>query len=241
MSTAWFPLHDHGAVAPEPPTVRVPWERSRLVLALALHQCTHCRGSGVSDPFVKHPRPCRCVLRRIFVICHNRYQLIGSEQMAEGTSSHFMMTGNPRAIGKRRARGWSRPKEEFRADFVCIARRALTADEFHLFVEHFLELRAWPVCATRLQMTRGNFYHAVYRVQAKVGEAFAATEPFALFPLDEYLGGTGHGRRSMGEDVNVQPKVLRKISERPKMRSFDPGVKELRPQPKVMAMGAAAA
>jgi hypothetical protein len=39
-------------------------------------------------------------------------------------------------------------------------------------------------------MDRGNFFHAVYRIQQQLGRAFRETKPFALFPLDEYFGGT---------------------------------------------------
>jgi hypothetical protein len=39
-------------------------------------------------------------------------------------------------------------------------------------------------------MERGNFFHAVYRIQQQLGLVFRETKPFALFPLDEYFGGS---------------------------------------------------
>ncbi len=40
-------------------------------------------------------------------------------------------------------------------------------------------------------MDRGNFFHSVYRgIQQQLGLAFRETKPYALFPLDEYFGGT---------------------------------------------------
>jgi hypothetical protein len=41
-----------------------------------------------------------------------------------------------------------------------------------------------------LKIDRGTFFHTVYRVEEKLGRAFAETEPYALYPLDDYFGGT---------------------------------------------------
>jgi hypothetical protein len=40
-----------------------------------------------------------------------------------------------------------------------------------------------------LKMDRGNCFHAVYRIEQKLGRAFRELEPYALFPLDEYYNG----------------------------------------------------
>lgn len=39
-------------------------------------------------------------------------------------------------------------------------------------------------------MDRGNFFHEVYRIQQKLGRIYRELEPYSLFPLDEYFGGT---------------------------------------------------
>ncbi len=36
-------------------------------------------------------------------------------------------------------------------------------------------------------MSRGNFFHAVYRIMARLGAAFAETRPYPLYPVDEYF------------------------------------------------------
>ena len=54
---------------------------------------------------------------------------------------------------------------------------------------HFLLGGDWRICCRRLNLDRGNFYHAVYRVEQKLGYVFRSVEPYALFPLDEYFGG----------------------------------------------------
>jgi hypothetical protein len=39
-------------------------------------------------------------------------------------------------------------------------------------------------------MDRGIFFHMIYRIQQKLGRAFREIEPYSLFPLDEYFGGS---------------------------------------------------
>ena len=41
-----------------------------------------------------------------------------------------------------------------------------------------------------MNIDRGTFSHAIYRIQQKLGRVFRELEPFALFPLDAYFGGT---------------------------------------------------
>jgi hypothetical protein len=83
----------------------------------------------------------------------------------------------------------SRKKEEFVADFCLIANRTLNEMENRVLRFYFLLGADWKMCARRLQIDRGNFFHMVYRVEEKLGRAFAETEPYALFPLDDYFGG----------------------------------------------------
>jgi hypothetical protein len=46
------------------------------------------------------------------------------------------------------------------------------------------------LCCRQMQMEKGLFFHAVYRIQQKLGRAFRETRPYPLFPLDEYFGAT---------------------------------------------------
>jgi hypothetical protein len=48
----------------------------------------------------------------------------------------------------------------------------------------------WKLCCRQLGMDRGNFFHAVYRIEQRLGRIFAELEPYALYPLDEYFGST---------------------------------------------------
>jgi hypothetical protein len=38
-------------------------------------------------------------------------------------------------------------------------------------------------------MDRGDFFHAVYRIEQRLGRVFAELQPYPLFPLNEYFGG----------------------------------------------------
>jgi hypothetical protein len=39
-------------------------------------------------------------------------------------------------------------------------------------------------------MDKGQYFHDVYRIQVKLGRTYAELEPYALFPLTEYFGGS---------------------------------------------------
>ena len=76
------------------------------------------------------------------------------------------------------------------ADFCLVARRVLDDDDHRLFRYYFLLGADWQLCARRINMDRGNFFHAIYRVERLLGRAFSELQPYALYPLDEYFGGT---------------------------------------------------
>jgi hypothetical protein len=89
---------------------------------------------------------------------------------------------------------WGRKNEEYLADFINIARRSLTEQEFRLFRMHFLLGGDWRFCTARLGLNRGEFFHAVYRVEQKLGRAYRETEPYALYPFHDYFYATGRAR-----------------------------------------------
>lgn len=75
------------------------------------------------------------------------------------------------------------------ADFFLVTRRELNDFEFRLFRFHFLLGADWKLCSRRLGLDRGQFFHAVYRIEQKLGRIFRELQPYALFPIDEYFGG----------------------------------------------------
>jgi hypothetical protein len=39
-----------------------------------------------------------------------------------------------------------------------------------------------------LELTRGNFFHAVYRLEQKLGRVFLELRPYSLFPREYFSG-----------------------------------------------------
>jgi hypothetical protein len=79
------------------------------------------------------------------------------------------------------------------ADFCLVSRRTLDDFEYKVFKFHFLLGASWKLCIGRLGIDRGNFFHAVYRIEQKLGRVFRELEPYGLFPLDEYFRGARLG------------------------------------------------
>ncbi|HUP05355.1 MAG TPA: hypothetical protein VMU19_15260 [Bryobacteraceae bacterium] len=79
--------------------------------------------------------------------------------------------------------------EEYLADVQLVAQRVLTELEFQLFRFHYLLGADWKACSKRLNLDRGSFFHGIYRVEEKLGRAFAETAPYPLFPLADYFAG----------------------------------------------------
>jgi hypothetical protein len=84
---------------------------------------------------------------------------------------------------------WAMKDEEYMADFCLVSQRALDDLDNKIFRFHFLLGADWRLCC-RLNMDRGSFFHQVYRIEQKLGRVYRELRPYALFPLDEYFGGT---------------------------------------------------
>ena len=161
------------------------WTRSET-LALANQRCTHCRGIGlrVSLKQSGHTSPCNCVLRAIFRSCFERFAECATQ---DRRISHVRIERRP---GKGGHATWGRKDEEYLADFMSITERTLTPVEFKLFRIHFILGADSRLCCEKFKIDRGSFFHAVYRIEQKLGRAFREVEPYSLYPLDEYFGGT---------------------------------------------------
>ena len=161
------------------------WTRSET-LALAMHSCTQCHGAGLrlANKGLETVA-CNCVLRGIFRICFDRFVRCVTQERHLSRVSLEPQAGRPRTYN------WGRKDEEYIADFCLIARRTLDDFEHRLFRYHFLLGADWRLCSRKLGVDRGNFFHAVYRIEQKLGRVFRELEPYALFPLDEYFKGPG--------------------------------------------------
>ena len=159
------------------------WTRSDT-LALANQRCSVCRGIGLRDGKKQDKLPCKCVLRSIFRICFQRFVECVT---VDSTISQVRIERRP---GKAGHVTWGRKQEEYIVDFIRMTERTLTPAQYKLFRYHFLLGADYLLCCRKLNIDKGTFFHAVYRIQQKLGMAFRTTEPYALFPLDEYFGGT---------------------------------------------------
>lgn len=179
------------------------WSRSDT-LALAMHNCSHCHGSGLRLARRGALSPCNCVLRSIFRVCYTRFQRCATQE------KHLSKISLEPSQGRQRPGTWGRKDEEYMADFCLVARRTLDPEEHRLFRYHFLLGADWKLCSRQLGMDRGNFFHAVYRIEQKLGRVFRELEPYPLFPLDEYFHGPSRFIDQPVKPANLAPKRARR-------------------------------
>ena len=191
------------------------WNRTEI-LALAKESCTQCQGYGLRRSSRKGPAsPCNCVLRGIFRACYARFRQCVAKQQ------HVSTVRLEQIGGKDRRMIWGRKDEEYVADFCLVSRRVLDEEEYRIFKFHYLLGADWKLCCRRLNMDRGTFFHHVYRIQQKLGKVFRELEPYALYPLDEYFGGTV--RRELPEESR---KIL-SMPIAPKRRGLTPPLRKV--------------
>lgn len=156
------------------------WNRSNA-LALATRKCTTCLGVGTLLGRNGANAPCDCVLRSIFRICHDRFRsCVEKEKYLSKVTLEIHSGPNRRGT-------WGRKDEEYIADFLHTASRILTEEEHKIFRYRFLLGADWRLCARKLGIDKGRFFHAIYRIQVKLGQEFAHMQPYSLFPLADYF------------------------------------------------------
>lgn len=160
------------------------WTRTET-LALALPSCRFCYGIGARTLRGGQLKPCSCVLRSIFRACYARFRsCVEKEKRLSVASLDGLQRGGRRVV-------WGRKNEEYIADFCLVTRRTLTSDEWLLFSSHYLLGADWRLCSRRLQIERGDFFHAIYRLEQKLGLVYHHLQPYPLFPTDDYFNGAG--------------------------------------------------
>jgi hypothetical protein len=176
------------------------WDRSD-VIGLAKASCRLCQGNGLHmSELRKVVTPCHCVFRAIFRACFNRFRECTIASPSGSVSLEFGHGPDGRMT-------FSRKREEFMADFCLISQRTLDEYEHRVFRYHFLLGAEWRMCARRLNLDRGNYFHVLYRVEAKLGRAFAEVEPYPIYPVSDYFGGPG------GKAKPVLPKRKRRLRD----------------------------
>ncbi|MBX9601244.1 MAG: hypothetical protein K2X35_09575 [Bryobacteraceae bacterium] len=150
-------------------------------LALAKPDCVKCMGRGVRVSAAPMAY-CGCVYRCVFRMCVGKYREL---QSSEKWVSQVCLDGQRRT---RKKWGWGRPHEEFCADLYLISRRRLSKWEWRLFEQFHLGEATWRQLCGSLNVDRGKFFHAVYRVEERLGRAYWETKPYSLYPISEYFG-----------------------------------------------------
>ena len=89
--------------------------------------------------------------------------------------------------GKDQRYTFSRKTEDYMADFCLVSRRALDDFDYMVFRYYFLLGVDWKLCCRRLNCDRGIFFHAIYRIEQRLGRTFRELEPYGLYPIDEYF------------------------------------------------------
>ena len=156
--------------------------------------------------------PCHCVLRAIFRACYARFRHCVSKERHISRVALEILPGRGGKIC------WGRKDEEYIADFCLVSRRALTNYEYQVFSAHFLLGADWRLCTRRFRMDRGNFFHAVYRIEQRLGREFRELEPYGLFPLSSYFQGSS----SLWEETDPIPEWAQGCRRRPGGRPVEP-------------------
>jgi hypothetical protein len=158
------------------------WNRSNT-LPLSRVKCASCEGSGVFITGEGKQEPCNCVLRAMFQSCYRRFVVC-----AVKTSSDSRVSLE-KGTSLTRSGGWGRKQEEYVADFCLIAKRTLSEYEYKIFRYHFILGADYRLCCRKLKMDKGDFFHLIYKIKAKLGRAFKETQPYPLYPVNEYFEG----------------------------------------------------
>jgi hypothetical protein len=140
--------------------------------------CDICFGFGE----VRRPdwslRVCGCAYRGILRACWDQERKV-RESLVAGSALLFI---EPVA-----GYGWALNYKtiEYRVDFAGVIERVLPPAERLLWRLHCEEGRPWFECGPRLGMNRGNFFHALYRMQERLGRGLLEA---GLYPLAKYFG-----------------------------------------------------
>ena len=173
---------------------QMAWTRS-ATLGLASLSCAQCDGMGLVRGTLGKDAPCPCVLRKIFRVCWNRYRFGQLEQIERGAP--IVRMGGLGKRAQRQPGGFSFALESYLADFVLIAKRTLSDDEFQFFTIAYLSGMDWKRVHGSLNIPRTNFLRTCYSLESRLGRAFRETAPFPIFPLDEYFSRPAPGKRTV--------------------------------------------
>lgn len=159
------------------------WQPGEL-MSLADKRCTKCMGTGQVTGWAKDRKYCcPCVYRRIFRHCAGEYRRL--QVRSEETDVALWRNGGAQP-GAKPGMGWHRPAQNYLADFEILARRTLRPQDYRLFrlcwVQGWLMVEAFR----KVGLSRGDGFHRIYMIEDVLGQAYAETQPYGLWPISEY-------------------------------------------------------
>ena len=177
-------------------------------LAIARTGCVECNGLGMRTVTTPQKEltsvPCCCALRSIFRSCYGRFRYCVAKQDRIGTVSIETW-----GTGAGAHRSYGRRNEDYMADFYRVAKQSLAPSDHQIFTWHYLLGADWKLCCRRNGMSRGNFFHTVYRIEEALGRAFAALFPYSLYPVRDYFSDSSlHPAPFSARRVEVVKNVL---------------------------------
>ena len=183
-----------------------------LALGMASETCKYCLGQGFLGKYGAK-RVCHCVYRAAFRGVLNRWRFTEAYDGASFRVCEFRadlwLVSRRELVGKATVR-WEQAKQaETKAaaeywrcrsaaaglvwqEAIRETRAAEEAKdeggvEWWLFSNYHLGGMGSDRCARQLGLSRGNFFHLVYRVERELGKVFGELEPYALYPVYAYM------------------------------------------------------
>jgi hypothetical protein len=150
-------------------------------------------------------KPCHCVFRAIFRACFDRFREYANASEQPGAVT---IESNQ---GPKGYRVYSLKRQEYVADFCLAAQRALPAADYKLFRYVYLLGANSLLCCRYLELDQGTYFRALYRIEETLGRHLAELQPYPLFPVDEYMGGTVRAARIAMGSGNEQGRRRRRL------------------------------
>lgn len=178
--------------------------KQSTAIALASVGCSRCDGLGIIKSKAAGDEmdgaTCRCVNIATFRDCHNRFKACADKPR------HLSQPTMMRSHGANAIRSWGRKNEEFIADFVLIAARVLCrgTKEHQLFTFRYLLGADIALVQRRMRITPAEYGRMDAHVIQVLGRAFRETEPYSLYPIDEYFS-SGNRRDETPADRVTAP------------------------------------
>ena len=161
------------------------WTRSQT-LSLSNSRCPYCFGSGILQSWKSSGDPCKCVLRNVFRRALRRILKNRIEKYYRYTSSKVERWERSRSTSF--VSGYD--LVEYEADFERLIFINISPEAYKLVKGYHLDKKGYEVMSRELRLSKGRFFHEVYRTEAAAGRMFAELKPYPLvnvgFPKEYY-------------------------------------------------------